>query len=663
MQDVLRPGIGAPSVAKPPRLMGRFLCESLLHGEGMLETWRGRVQGLGGFDRVFAVKCLMAGALSRRPRAAEDLLRSARALASLKDSRIAAVVDSGLAPGSAFVVTEFIHGVSLRALREYVYGRATEEGGRPAAWPALLIYLCADVAGALAAAHGAGSPLVHGALATGSVMVTPQGGIKLVDLGLFASVHTPAEIAASPVRSPCAAPELSRGEAPTAAADMYALGALVFELATGRERHTASCGDSGPTFVSSRTDALAGPGWSRVLAAELQTLVRRLLSFEPAERPPASQAEAALREAISQVRGELAQLVRRVTQSSGAPPGHAAFGPGETPFAEGPVGDGGGLEDSFAPHEGAFHDEPTQVLVVSDDGNPTKLADILRDMREPQPGQDEEGTSIDGPRRRATPVFQTPRTGSPIFTSAGGYSIRGVTPAMDPAAKVHHPFLGARDADVETRVEGIPIVELPDVTTGEITLGLDAALAARARPQPAQVVAVARAQAPAPVAVEVARAETPAPPVPATIAVAQAQAPAPATVEVARVRSQALPAVEVATARHRVPRPVEMAPGVMPSAVFSTNPASRAPHLTPSGWRPTGDLEGPTETDNSPLLEEVLRDGRARRLYARPPSRWRRLILGTLVAAALAAGAMVTIRFVASRPPATIPAQHQPRTR
>ena len=270
--------------------MGRFRCEALLYGEGLLETWRARVQGLAGFDRMFAVKCLVAGALTRRPRAAEDLLRSARAVTTLKDGRIANVMDSGLAPGSAFVATEFIHGISLRSLREYVHGRAAEEGGRPLSWPSVVLHVCAEIAGALAAAHASNPPLAHGALAAGSVMVTPQGGIKLVDLGLFAAVHTPAEIAASPVRRPCAAPELGRGEAPTAASDLYALGALALELATGRERQAWGKLESGAS-------------WSRVLAPDLQTLVRQLLSFDKNERPSAQKVEAGLREALAQVRG------------------------------------------------------------------------------------------------------------------------------------------------------------------------------------------------------------------------------------------------------------------------------------------------------------------------------------------------------------------------
>src|SRR5947207_2710874 len=91
--------------ASGPRVVGRYQCKERLGADGLLETWRGHLQGLGGFDQVFALKCLTVGALARRPHAAESLLRAARAALALKDPRIAALVETGLSPGSAFVAT------------------------------------------------------------------------------------------------------------------------------------------------------------------------------------------------------------------------------------------------------------------------------------------------------------------------------------------------------------------------------------------------------------------------------------------------------------------------------------------------------------------------------------------------------------------------------
>jgi hypothetical protein len=535
--------------------MGRFQCEALLHAEGLLETWRARVQGLAGFDRVFSVKCLVAGALSRRSRAAEDLLRNARAAALLKDPRVAAVMDSGLAPGSAFVATEFIHGITVRALREWVHGRASEEGGRPASWPAVLMHVAAEIAGALAAAHSAEPRLVHGALAAASVMVTPQGGIKLIDLGLFSAVHTPAEIAASPVRRPCAAPELSRGQVPTAAADMYALGALIYELATGRERRASGNVD-------------AGPSWSRALATELQTLVRRLLSLEPRERPSAEEAQAALREALGPVRGldlqgELGQLVRRVMQSHGLQPGATDAAPAE------PDGFAAGVDGA----DQNFVDEPTAVLTVSDDGaTPEKLAGILRDMR--NGAADEDGTVVAPAQAMITPVV-TPATGTAIPPDAVYEELPAIEAALELAAadEADEPTTAfSMDGDNRTIVASGPPADATEILN---------------------------------------------------------------PIAAANLRAAAMDpeALEAAT---------QAAPRVVPFEDFSASMPLAPANLTPTGWRP-GDLEGPTETDRMPLLDDgpvaLPAPGRAA-----PVKRWPRVLVLVVAATALAAGAVMMIR-------------------
>src|SRR4029453_2555137 len=143
--------------------------------------------------------------------------------------------DSGLAPGSAFVAGELVHGLQLRALVSY-FQPGSSRSALPSSWETLLAYIGAEVAGALAAAHGRAPPVVHGALAPSAVMVTAQGAVKLLDLGLRASVLTPVEIATHPSRGPFSAPEVSRGETPGAPADVFALGAVLYSLATGSQR-------------------------------------------------------------------------------------------------------------------------------------------------------------------------------------------------------------------------------------------------------------------------------------------------------------------------------------------------------------------------------------------------------------------------------------------
>jgi hypothetical protein len=78
----------------------------------------------------------------------------------------------------------------------------------------VLAHVAAEIAAALAAAHAPDPCFPHGARGPTAVMVTPQGTIKVIDLGLRASVLTPQEIAARPAHGPYAAPELANPSPP-----------------------------------------------------------------------------------------------------------------------------------------------------------------------------------------------------------------------------------------------------------------------------------------------------------------------------------------------------------------------------------------------------------------------------------------------------------------
>jgi serine/threonine protein kinase len=115
-------------------------------------------------------------------------------------------------------------------------------------------------------------------------MITPQGTVKLIDFGLFAAVHGPAEIAAAPSRNKLAAPELARGMAPERASDIYALGAVLERLAAVEPR-TPSVG-------------AAFPPSARSFPPALRPLLRAMMAERPEQRPAAGDVEASLRQIV-----------------------------------------------------------------------------------------------------------------------------------------------------------------------------------------------------------------------------------------------------------------------------------------------------------------------------------------------------------------------------
>lgn len=193
---------------------GRYRLIEHIGSGGASAVWRGRDERLG---RVVAVKLL------GHEREGSELVREARAAARLSNPHVGTVYDVGeTGDGSAYLVMEFIEGPSLaQRLREGVLS------WRPA------LELCAEVADGLAATHAAG--LVHRDVKPANVMLCPTGA-KLVDFGISAEIGEPADEAPDGcvVGTPAyVSPERLAGSPALPAADVYALGLLLYRALTG----------------------------------------------------------------------------------------------------------------------------------------------------------------------------------------------------------------------------------------------------------------------------------------------------------------------------------------------------------------------------------------------------------------------------------------------
>jgi serine/threonine-protein kinase len=193
---------------------GRYRLIEHIGSGGASAVWRGRDERLG---RTVAIKLLGP------EREGSELVREARAAARLSNRHVGTVYDVGeTGDGSAYLVMEFIAGPSLaQRLKEGVLS------WRPA------LELCAEVADGLAATHAAG--LVHRDVKPANVMLCPTGA-KLVDFGISAEIGEPADEAPDGcvVGTPAyVSPERLAGSPALPAADVYALGLLLYRALTG----------------------------------------------------------------------------------------------------------------------------------------------------------------------------------------------------------------------------------------------------------------------------------------------------------------------------------------------------------------------------------------------------------------------------------------------
>jgi tetratricopeptide (TPR) repeat protein len=272
--NVTRPH--APPTAELPQIQGHEVQELLGHGGvGVVyKAWHVRLH------RPVAVKMLLAGVYAQ-PQELQRFLHEAETVAALRHANIVQVHEAGDVDGRPYFTMEFVEGGSL----------AQELAGtpQPARQAAALV---ASVAEAVHAAHQCG--IVHRDLKPGNILLTADGTPKLTDFGLARRLEGTAGLTQTgvPVGTPSyMAPEQAQGKAHDVgpAADTYALGAIVYELLTGRPPFRAETAAETLRQAVSRDPVLP----SRLNAAvprDLETICLKCLEKDPQRRYPSAAA-------------------------------------------------------------------------------------------------------------------------------------------------------------------------------------------------------------------------------------------------------------------------------------------------------------------------------------------------------------------------------------
>ena len=261
------------------RTLGHYRIVDKIGEGGMGEVYRAHDERL---DRDVAIKVLPASVAQDPERIARFELE-AKAVARLDHPNILAIHDFGTDGGVTYSVTELLAGETLRDRLE---GGAL--GRRKGA------EIGASIAEGLAAAHAAG--IVHRDLKPDNIFITSDGRVKILDFGLARDVAAAApDETHSPTLSkytdPGAvmgtagymSPEQVRGEPADQRSDIFALGSVLYEMATGRRAFARDTAAETMTAILREEPAdISASGES--LPPELICTVRRCLEKRPESR-------------------------------------------------------------------------------------------------------------------------------------------------------------------------------------------------------------------------------------------------------------------------------------------------------------------------------------------------------------------------------------------
>lgn len=262
--------------------IGKYEIESLITVGGMGEVYLARDP-----SGVSVALKILRRHLVASPHAIDRFQTEARAASALHHPNIVTVCESGDSPAGLFIAMEWVDG---RTFRELINAGAVET--------AQAIDWGGQAARALAAAQAAG--ILHRDIKPENIMVRNDGVLKILDFGL-ARLAGPVRL--DPISAGASgtisgtlsgtllymSPEIFRGETATSASDVFSLGALLYELWTGK--HPFAGETPLDVYEAIECRLVAAPSTLRAgIPPEIDTLILRMLDRDPPLRPSASEA-------------------------------------------------------------------------------------------------------------------------------------------------------------------------------------------------------------------------------------------------------------------------------------------------------------------------------------------------------------------------------------
>ncbi|MBI2931623.1 MAG: serine/threonine protein kinase [Planctomycetes bacterium] len=285
----------------PSRVLGKYVLVEEVGRGGAGVVFKAWDTVLGQYVALKLIRKVKEGTRINREDLIKDLLKEARNAVRLRHPHIVPIFDAGRFGEEFFISMDYIEGDSLLA-----HNRAAHERRRASVLyedPPLYLGIMRDVAGAIHYAHTFPKPIVHCDLKPGNILLNTQGHSYLVDFGLAQPADVPeaalkgkGQVRGTPAYM---APEQLTGRTEDIGpwTDIYAFGAILFELMAGRQVFQGSAHEivmkamnqtaPPPLELMLKLDEVKRPEMAKLLlqAPKLDMLVSQCLSKAPEKRP------------------------------------------------------------------------------------------------------------------------------------------------------------------------------------------------------------------------------------------------------------------------------------------------------------------------------------------------------------------------------------------
>jgi serine/threonine protein kinase len=270
--------------AKESSDYGRYLLLEKIAMGGMAEVFRAKRKGVEGFEKIVALKRILPH-LSSNKDFVDMFIAEAKMVASLSHPNIVQIFDLGIIDETYYIAMELVEGKDLRTILTRARNRNSLFGVDLAA------LIAARVSAALEYAHrhrdseGRELRIVHRDVSPQNILISLEGEVKLVDFGIAKAATKASHTDTGSLRGKLLymSPEQAWGKPLDKRSDLFALGAVLYEILTGHLLFSAS---SEMSVLERVREArfVAPSSLNPAVPIELEAVVMRLLHKDPQDR-------------------------------------------------------------------------------------------------------------------------------------------------------------------------------------------------------------------------------------------------------------------------------------------------------------------------------------------------------------------------------------------